>query len=718
MKMLKILSVLAFLPALAFAQSSPGLVTGQVPSATQWNSYFAAKQNNLGYTPMNPGNNLSDVYNITAAKTNLGVVPFTSTVPGIVPATGIAPSTDVLFANGTWGPNPGSGSVLTVSVVSANGMAGTVANPTTTPAITLSTTITGILKGNGTAISAASAGTDYLSPTLTSTHLLVGNGSNIATSVAVSGDATLANTGALTVGAIGGKSVSLGANFTTTGAGAPTLAFPSSSFTYTLPGATGTLAELGLAQSWMAAQTFGNNDLLMLGSSTGTTTISSGNGGASNYTATVPANTGTISELNLAQTWLAAQTYTNSDLLLLGSSTGSTTFTSDNSSGTNYTVHIPASNGTMVESVTALPGAVTGTPSSSTFLRGDGTWASPSGSGTVNSGTAGQLAYYATSTNAVSGETNATVSAGALTLGASGTAGSVTLGNATSGTVTVQPVTGALGSVTASLPANTGTVAELNLAQTFTAVQQFPSTLSTSTGTPSSSVHGLWTIYTSGTGWIGVGASDGISFGNGNLTGGGLPSATLATLSSSGAFATTGTIASGANSGTLGQILLNGSTSGQSGFKAAAAAGSTVWQLPAADGSANGCLQTNGSAVLSFTTSPCTNLAPLTAGSSTGNTLTAPIGYFVCTSTCTVTPPVPAAGYQFCVMNDDNVSTVITLGALGLSALYENTSRTAYGTAGTGTLTSNGAVGNMVCIVGRDATHYMTTTYVGTWTAS
>jgi hypothetical protein len=40
-------------------------------------------------------------------------------------------------------------------VVSANGFAGTVATATTTPAITLSTTITGILQGNGTAISAA-----------------------------------------------------------------------------------------------------------------------------------------------------------------------------------------------------------------------------------------------------------------------------------------------------------------------------------------------------------------------------------------------------------------------------------------------------------------------------------------------------------------------------------------------------------------------------------
>ena len=55
----------------------------------------------------------------------------------------------------------GSGTVTSVSVTSGNGLAGTVATATTTPAITLSTSITGVLKGNGTAISAATAGTDY-----------------------------------------------------------------------------------------------------------------------------------------------------------------------------------------------------------------------------------------------------------------------------------------------------------------------------------------------------------------------------------------------------------------------------------------------------------------------------------------------------------------------------------------------------------------------------
>jgi hypothetical protein len=56
------------------------------------------------------------------------------------------------------------GTVTSVSVVSANGLAGSVATATSTPAITLTTSITGVLKGNGTAISAAVAGTDYQIP--------------------------------------------------------------------------------------------------------------------------------------------------------------------------------------------------------------------------------------------------------------------------------------------------------------------------------------------------------------------------------------------------------------------------------------------------------------------------------------------------------------------------------------------------------------------------
>lgn len=83
------------------------------------------------------------------------------------------------------GGGGGSGTVTSVSVVSANGFQGSVANATTTPAITVSTNVTGILKGNGTAMSAATAGTDYQAPiTLTTTGTsgaatFVGNTLNI-----------------------------------------------------------------------------------------------------------------------------------------------------------------------------------------------------------------------------------------------------------------------------------------------------------------------------------------------------------------------------------------------------------------------------------------------------------------------------------------------------------------------------------------------------------
>ena len=75
------------------------------------------------------------------------------TVANLTAGTGVSISNSAggisISATGT------GGTVTTVSVVSANGFAGTVANATTTPAITISTSITGLLYGNGTAIAAA-----------------------------------------------------------------------------------------------------------------------------------------------------------------------------------------------------------------------------------------------------------------------------------------------------------------------------------------------------------------------------------------------------------------------------------------------------------------------------------------------------------------------------------------------------------------------------------
>ena len=124
-------------PALTVAGTSGGIV--YFSSASTWASSAALTQYGVVY---GGGAGASPV--ATAAGTTGQVLTAT---------TGGAP---------TWANPATSGTVTSVSVVSANGFAGTVATATTTPAITLSTTITGLLKGNGTAISAAVANTDYV----------------------------------------------------------------------------------------------------------------------------------------------------------------------------------------------------------------------------------------------------------------------------------------------------------------------------------------------------------------------------------------------------------------------------------------------------------------------------------------------------------------------------------------------------------------------------
>jgi len=94
-------------------------------------------------------------------------------------------SGQVLQSNGASVPTwANGGTVTSASVVSANGFAGTVATATSTPAITLTTSITGVLKGNGTALSAATAGTDYLAPPSGTALLKANSGGALANAVA------------------------------------------------------------------------------------------------------------------------------------------------------------------------------------------------------------------------------------------------------------------------------------------------------------------------------------------------------------------------------------------------------------------------------------------------------------------------------------------------------------------------------------------------------
>lgn len=90
----------------------------------------------------------------------------------------VSTGSGVSFVGGVLSATGSGGTLTSISVASNNGLAGT-SSGGATPALTLSTTVTGLLKGNGTAISAATANTDYMgiaAPVTKTADFTVANG--------------------------------------------------------------------------------------------------------------------------------------------------------------------------------------------------------------------------------------------------------------------------------------------------------------------------------------------------------------------------------------------------------------------------------------------------------------------------------------------------------------------------------------------------------------
>ncbi|CAB4166141.1 hypothetical protein UFOVP839_18 [uncultured Caudovirales phage] len=341
-----------------------------------------------------------------------GIAPNISMPAATTSVNGYLTSTDWTTFN-----NKGSGTVTAVSVASANGLAGT-SSGGATPALTLSTSITGVLKGNGTAISAATSGTDY-APATSGSSILYGNAAGgfsnvtIGTGVAFAGG-TLSATGS-------------GGTVTSVTGTAPVVSSGGATPAISMPAATTSVNGYLTSTDWT---TFNNKGSGTVTSVSGTAGRVTSTGGATPVIdlASGVATPGTTGSASLIPV-VTIDTY--------GRVTGITT--AANPQGTVTAVSVVSANGLAGTSSGGATPAITLSTSITGVLKGNGTAISAAVSGTDYApATSGSSILYG---NSAGGFSNVTVGTGltfvAGTLASTASGGTVTTVSFTGGIITV-----------------------------------------------------------------------------------------------------------------------------------------------------------------------------------------------------------------------------------------------------------------------------------------
>lgn len=228
------------------------------------------------------------------------------------------------------------------------------------------------------------------------------------------------------------------------GVGLATLAYPNtaSNATITFPATTGTVALTSDLTGYVTAVSGTASRITSTGGTTPVIDISASYVGQSSITTLGTITTGTLST---------------------GAVIGGVTMTLG--SDANYDMYYRNSSGIL----TRLANGTTGQFLAATTSNAP-SWGTPSGSGTVNSGTAGQMAYYAGTGTAVSGNSHIlfsnSVTTPNLSIGTTGDQGTLSIHGSVSGQINVTVPTTVSGTLT--LPSATDTLVGKATTDTFT----------------------------------------------------------------------------------------------------------------------------------------------------------------------------------------------------------------------------------------------------------